>query len=90
MSAEGLASPNWGHTFKLSQNANGSFQGIFAGAGPYFSIQTSAEIDPADENKRTYRIVKSKGNASSYAADILKKYGLDKDSLRERRDGYGK
>lgn len=50
----------------------------------------SAEIDPADENKRTYRIVKSKGNASSYAADILKKYGLDKDSLRERRDGYGK
>ncbi len=50
----------------------------------------SAEIDPADENKRTYRIVKAKGNASSYAADILKKYGLDKDSLRKRRDGYGK
>ena len=47
VSAEGLASPNWGHTFKLSQNTNGSFQGIYAGAGPYFSMQTSAEIDPA-------------------------------------------
>lgn len=48
----------------------------------------SAEIDPADQNKRTYRIVKSKGNASSYAADILKKYRLDKESLKARRDGY--
>ena len=46
-SAEGLASPNWGHTFKLKQNTNGSFHGIYAGAGPYFSMQTSAEIDPA-------------------------------------------
>ena len=45
----------------------------------------SAEIDPADENKRTYRIIKSKGNASSYAIDILKKYRLDQDSLRKRR-----
>ena len=35
VSAEGLASPNWGKTFKLSQNTNGSFQGIYAGAGPY-------------------------------------------------------
>ena len=34
MSAEGLASPNWGDTSKLSQNANGSFQGIYAVAGP--------------------------------------------------------
>lgn len=49
----------------------------------------SAEIDADDENKRTYRIVKSKGNASSYAADILKKYRLDKDSLRVRREGHG-
>lgn len=49
----------------------------------------SAEVDAADNNKRTYRIVRSKGSASSYAADILKKYGLDKDSLMARRGGYG-
>lgn len=49
----------------------------------------SAEIDLADDNKRTFRIVKSKGSASSYAADILKKYGLDKDSLAARRCEYG-
>ena len=49
----------------------------------------SAEIDPTDENKRTFRIVRSKGSASSYAADILKKYGLDKSSLEARRRGNG-
>ncbi len=49
----------------------------------------SAEIDPSDENRRTYRIVKSKGTASSYAADILKKYRLDRESLRERREHHG-
>ena len=45
----------------------------------------SAEVDFTNANKRTFRIVKSKGNASSYAADILKKYGLDKNSLAARR-----
>ena len=49
----------------------------------------SAEIDPSDDNKRTFRIVRAKGSASSYAADILKKYGLDKDSLAARRCEYG-
>lgn len=49
----------------------------------------SAEIDPADENKRTFRIVRQKGSASSYAADILKKYRLDKESLTARRAGNG-
>ena len=49
----------------------------------------SAEVDPTDENKRTFRIVRSKGSASSYASDILKKYRLDKDSLATRRCGYG-
>ncbi len=44
----------------------------------------SAQIDESDENKRTYKIKKSKGTASSYASDILKKYGLDKNSLLER------
>ena len=45
--AEGLASPNWGGTIKFKRDGNGPFQGIYVGAGPYFSMQTSAEIDPA-------------------------------------------
>ena len=49
----------------------------------------SAEVDLSDANKRTFRIVRSKGSASSYASDILKKYRLDKDSLATRRCGYG-
>ena len=49
----------------------------------------SAEVDSTDENKRTFRIVRSKGSASSYASDILKKYRLDKDSLAARRCGHG-
>ena len=49
----------------------------------------SAEVDFTDENKRTFRIVRSKGSASSYAFDILKKYGIDKNSLEARRCGNG-
>jgi DNA mismatch repair ATPase MutS len=49
----------------------------------------SAEVDLDDANKRTFRIVRSKGSASSYAADILKKYCLDKDSLMARRGRNG-
>jgi len=49
----------------------------------------SAEVDLSDANKRTFRIVRSKGSASSYAADILKKYGLDQSSLAARRHGNG-
>ncbi len=49
----------------------------------------SAEVDSTDENKRTFHIVRSKGSSSSYAVDILKKYGLDKNSLEARRCGNG-
>ncbi len=49
----------------------------------------SAEVDGTDDNKRTYRIVRSKGSASSYALDILKKYRLDKESLTARRETHG-
>lgn len=49
----------------------------------------SAGVDLSDANKRTFRIVRSKGSASSYAADILKKYGLDQSSLAARRHGNG-
>ena len=45
--AEGLASPNWGYTFKIRDDGTGPFQGIYAGAGLYFSMKTAAEIDPA-------------------------------------------
>jgi len=47
----------------------------------------SAEVDLSDKNRRTYRIVRAKGATSSYAADILKKYGLDRESLLARRHG---
>jgi len=49
----------------------------------------SAEVDLSDANKRTFRIVRSKGSASSYASDILKKYRLDKAALAARRCGHG-
>ena len=49
----------------------------------------SAQVHPLDENKRTYKIIKQKGRASSYAADILKKYGIDKESLSNRRNADG-
>jgi hypothetical protein len=49
----------------------------------------SAEVDSTDKNKRTFHIVRSKGSSSSYAVDILKKYGLDKNSLEARRLGNG-
>jgi hypothetical protein len=47
VSAEGLASPNWGKTFKFKKGDNGAFHGIYAGAGLYFSMKTAAMLDPA-------------------------------------------
>lgn len=49
-----------------------------------------AQVDSADQNRRTYRLCKAKGCAASYAADILRKYRLDARSLAERRahDGH--
>jgi len=47
VTAEGLASPNWGYTFKIKKSPNGAFQGVYAGGGLYFSMKTAAEIDPA-------------------------------------------
>lgn len=37
-----------------------------------------------DGNKRSYRIIRDDSGRGSYALDILKKYGLDAESLRER------
>ena len=41
-------------------------------------------IDVSDDNRRTFRIVKSDSLRSSYAADILKKYALTRDDLARR------
>ena len=48
-----------------------------------FPILT-AEIDPQDENRRTYRITSGGSGHSSFAADILRKYRLDPESLKKR------
>ena len=41
----GLAAPNWGKTFRVSQGAGGSFHGVYVGAGPYVSMRTAPVID---------------------------------------------
>lgn len=43
--AEGLASPDWGKTFRFSGDEDGPFQGIYIGAGPYLAMRTAASID---------------------------------------------
>src|SRR5262245_27051786 len=43
--AEGLASPNWGKTFKVKTGPGGAFQGIYVGAGPYLAMQTDVNFD---------------------------------------------
>jgi len=44
----------------------------------------AAVIDEKDENRRTYKIRRVGGTTSSFAADILEKYGLDERSLAEK------
>ncbi len=61
----------------------------FHGVKELESPVLSAAVDADNKNERTYKIVRSKGSASSYASDILRKYRLDKDSLEARRTGYG-
>lgn len=43
---EGLANPSWGKTFAVTRDANDRLiHGIYAGAGPYFGIQSRSFID---------------------------------------------
>jgi hypothetical protein len=44
--AEGLVAPNFGGTIKLFKGAGGSFQGVYVGGGPYFSVSSSSTFDP--------------------------------------------
>ena len=50
-----------------------------AGAGSLI-----CQVDPDDANRRTYKIVRANGGTRSYAADVLGKYGLTEEALRER------
>src|SRR5262245_5744081 len=43
--AEGLAAPNWGRTIKLRRGPGGAYQGVYIGAGPYFSMRSEVAID---------------------------------------------
>ena len=43
--AAGLATPNWGKTFRLVERPGGAFQGVYVGAGPYVSMRTASVID---------------------------------------------
>jgi hypothetical protein len=54
LAAGGLAHPVWGKTFKITRDRlpgsqlsapRAAFQGIYLGAGPYLSLQTSALVD---------------------------------------------
>lgn len=41
----GLANASWGGTIKVKKGSGGTFQGVYIGAGPYFSFQTDARFD---------------------------------------------
>jgi hypothetical protein len=46
--AEGLANPSWGKTFAVTRNSTGGLvHGIYVGAGPYLSVRSESNIDPA-------------------------------------------
>jgi hypothetical protein len=47
----------------------------------------SVIVDESDANRRTYRIARLRTAAGSYAADILRRYGLTKEALIRRFKG---
>lgn len=49
----------------------------------------AAVIDESDDNRRTYKIKRVGATASSFAADILEKYRLDRMSLKRRLEAEG-
>ncbi len=50
---------------------------------PYLNVL----VDTDDNNRRTFKIVRRQGRGSSFAEDILKKYGLTPEALRARFPG---
>lgn len=51
--------------------------------------ETVLTVQVGENNQRTYRVQKTKNRFSSYANDILKKYGIDKESLKKRGESCG-
>src|SRR5215472_7803882 len=43
--AEGLAKPLWGGTIKFQRTANGGYQGLYIGAGPYLALTDHSTFD---------------------------------------------
>ena len=43
---EGLANIRWGGTIKVVKHADGTFHGVYIGAGPYLSVRTTTLFDP--------------------------------------------
>lgn len=72
------------------KNASGYFVTHFhaAGHGGFPVLQTV--VDVSEDNRRTYKIQRVKSTSSSYANDILRKYGVDSDSLKAFMNSYGK
>ncbi len=54
--------------------------GLEAAGVPFLSVI----VDSDDQNRRTYRIARRKEAAGSYASDIIRRYGLDGETLRRR------
>lgn len=54
--------------------------GLEAAGVPFLSVI----VDADDQNRRTYRIARRKEAAGSYASDIIRRYGLDGETLRKR------
>ena len=62
--------------------------GLEAAEVPFLSVI----VDEGDDNRRTYRIARRKEAAGSYAADILRRYSLDREGLAKRfarKEGEG-
>jgi len=54
--------------------------GLESAGVPFLSVI----VDSDDQNRRTYRIARRKEAAGSYASDILRRYGLDREALKQR------
>ncbi len=59
--------------------------GLEAAGVPFLSVI----VDEDDQNRRTYRIERRREAEGSYASDILRRYGLDAESLLSRFPGNG-
>ena len=59
--------------------------GLEAAEVPFLSVI----VDQDDQNRRTYRIARRLEAEGSYAADILRRYGLDEAALARRFTGNG-